>query len=112
LDRWTPGLKLAWENVFLAAADGPQARRTTCYPDRIQPWLNPPTMTYRLASSEETGAPNLSNGRKGVPSRGRGGQRSVSKRFGRFHVAWFPRVGRRLGAFSRGWARLVSSPVL
>jgi len=41
-----PRLETGLENVFLAAADGLGARRTTCYPDRIQHWLSPPIMTY------------------------------------------------------------------
>lgn len=79
IDRFKQNFKRSLGDVSLTIADGHQARRTTCYPDRIRPWPNPPKLTYAYASSEETSAPNLSNGRKVIASQGWGEQRSVSK---------------------------------
>ena len=78
-DRLTQKLERGLGDVSLTGADGHQARRTTCYPDRVQPWLNPPKLTYAYAPSEETSAPNLSNGRKVFASRGRGEQRLLNR---------------------------------
>jgi hypothetical protein len=78
-DRLAQKLERGLGDVSLTLADGHQARRTTCYPDRIQWWLNPPNLIYAYASSEETSAPHLSNGRKVVASQGWVEQRSVSK---------------------------------